>query len=219
MGTEILVGGLWGAVLLYWLWTRRPAAADTVGLFHRELQVLERATPLRVAPANRLGPERPHDISGKGAPPLPLPPPVAAAAAVHRQAELRRRRRDVLSLLAAAMLVTLVAVVLSGSAVALAFQVCADLALGGYVLLLYGATRRRGRAYAQAFYLSGPVFAPAGRAPASDVARYRRAANVPRIPVPVSATRTGPMAALVPAPPAQYGDFDSYKRLALAEVR
>lgn len=222
MGTEVLVGGLWCGVLVYWLWTKRPSTADTVGSFHRELEVLERATPLRVAPANRLAAERQPGV------PASLPRQVAVVAALHKQAELRRRRRDVLSLLAAATLVTLIAVVLSGSAVALAFQVCADLFLGGYVFLLYSATRSRGRAYAQALYLPEQRAALLEQrpAPAPPAARRPRARYVPAAERPylvfagrASATSTGPMPAAAPPPPARYGDFDSYERLALVEVR
>lgn len=129
---------------VYWLWTKRSASADTIGLFHRELEVLQRATPARVAPANRL--------AAPAAVQPPVPPQVALAAASHRRDEARRRRRDVLAILAGAALVTLVAAVASGSAVALGFQALADLALAGYVYLLSSSRRperprRPARAY------------------------------------------------------------------------
>jgi len=57
MGTELLVAGLWGVVLAYWLWSRRPTTADTVGVFRRELRVLQYATPSMVVPANRRCPD------------------------------------------------------------------------------------------------------------------------------------------------------------------
>jgi hypothetical protein len=135
MGTELLVASLWGAVAVYWLWSKRPASGDTISLFHRELEVLQRTTPARVAPANRLA-----------APPAlqpPVPPQVAVAVALHR-----RRRRDILAVLVCVMVVTLVAAVASGSAVALAFQAVADLALAGYMYLMYllSSVRRPERA-------------------------------------------------------------------------
>jgi hypothetical protein len=133
MGTELLVASLWGAVALYWLWSKRPASGDTISLFHRELEVLQRTTPARVAPANRLA-----------APPAlqpPVPPQVAVAVALHRRDEARRRRRDVLAVLVGVIVVTLVVAVASGSAVALAFQAVADLALAGYMYLLSSVRR------------------------------------------------------------------------------
>jgi hypothetical protein len=140
MGTELLVASLWGAVAVYWLWSKRPASGDTISLFHRELEVLQRTTPARVAPANRLA-----------APPAlqpPVPPQVAVAVALHRRDEARRRRRDILAVLVGVMVVTLVAAVASGSAVALAFQAVADLALAGYMYLMYllSSVRRPERA-------------------------------------------------------------------------
>lgn len=243
MGTEILVAGLWGAVFVYWLWTRRPTG-DTVGLFHRELEVLQRATPLRVAPANRLGAHVEGEL-GEG---TSMPPLLAAAAAVHKRAELRRRRRDVLSLLGAAALITILAAALSGSAIALAFQACADVALAGYLFLLYSAKKSHTGAsfptyFAPAYYPPGrfaiagrsaPVAAVPGRALVGDATRFGRAA-ARREPRPRHlADSTGPMPAVVPPPPAgalavagavagaaaqaHYGDFDSYASLALVEA-
>ena len=214
MGLEVLVGGLWGAVLAYWLWTRRPAS-DTVGAFHRELQVLQRATPARVAPANRLAPphlpeehlaptiERfaatrpgPSQVAGAA-----LPPQVAAAAAINKRSELRRRRRDVLTLLAVVAVITLFAAVLSGSAVALAFQISSDLALAAYVYLLSYAGRAR---------------APVSYVPRSS--RYRPPASLVGYQLHTSAPRQlrGPARARaqVGAPGSLYGDFDSYASLA-----
>jgi len=133
MGTELLVASLWGAVAVYWLWSKRTAGADTIGLFHRELEVLQRATPARVPPAHRL-------VASPAQSP-PLPPQVAVAVAVHRRGEARRRRRDVLALLGILAFVTLVAALASGSAVAFGFQAVADCAIAGYVYLLSIARR------------------------------------------------------------------------------
>ncbi|GEM_PF-2114191 len=56
MTAELLVALLWGGVLVYWLWRRRPSFADSIGSFRYELSVLGHAAPSRVAPAHRLSP-------------------------------------------------------------------------------------------------------------------------------------------------------------------
>jgi hypothetical protein len=136
MGTELLVAGLWAGVGIYWLWSRRPATADTVGLFHRELAVLRETTPSRVPPANRLAPA--------------VPPPRASAALAarapvpevrrRRNLDSRRRRRDVLFSLVFFVLLSLLVAALTRSAAAIAVQVAFDLALVAYLWLLAGAT-------------------------------------------------------------------------------
>ena len=208
---EVLVGGLWGAVLAYWLWTRRPAS-DTVGAFHRELQVLQRATPARVAPANRLVP--PHMPEEHLAPTIEpsarpggrqpasgvLPPQVAAAAAINKRSELRRRRRDVLTLLAVVVAITLFAAVLSGSTVAIAFQVSSDLALTAYMYLLSWAGRARGAtAYVPRSRLYRPPAPSMGYELHAPARRQVRARARTRAPAGASASL--------------YGDFDSYASL------
>jgi hypothetical protein len=46
---------IWGALLVSWLRSRSQGTlADSVGTFQRHLTVLERATPAKVAPANRM---------------------------------------------------------------------------------------------------------------------------------------------------------------------
>ena len=219
MGVELLVAGLWAGVLAYWIWTRRPAA-DTVGMFHEKLQVLERATPTRVAPANRLaGPSAAVSQPAEAA----LPRQVAVAAAVNKRSELRRRRRDVLVTLAGTSGVTLLAAVFSGSSVALAFQVSSDLALAAYVYMLSSAGKARvapGYAARAASYRSsyGPSYrapSPPRRASAAWQSGGRtrvpeRVAAYPviyadldsRVPVGAGASRGA------------YGDFDSYASLA-----
>ena len=212
MGLEVLVGGLWGAVLAYWLWTRRPAS-DTVGAFHRELQVLQRATPARVAPANRLlSPHMPEEhlapafeLFGRPGARQPasgaLPPQVAAAAAINKRSELRRRRRDVLTLLAVVATITLFAAVLSGSTVAIAFQVSSDLALAVYMYLLSWAGRARGAtAYVPRSRLYRPPAPPMGYELHAPARRQVRARARTRAPAGASASL--------------YGDFDSYASLA-----
>jgi hypothetical protein len=133
MGTEFLVASLWGVVLVYWFWSRRPTTADTVGLFRRELQVLEGATPTRVPPANR---RRTTETA-------PVPSPVAAAARCHKRMELRRRRKDVISALLVAVVVSAAAAVLLRSEIAVGSQLACDLALFSYAYLLVRAARAR----------------------------------------------------------------------------
>ena len=217
MSAEVFVAALWGAVLVYWLWTRRPSTADTVGLFHYKLEVLERATPTRVAPANRLVPPAPAEPQPRYQPEAPvLPPQVAVAAAVHKRTELRRRRRDVLGMLVGAAFVTLFAAALSGSAVALGFQVSTDLALAGYLYLLYTAMRNRAAAgfYRGAppplAYEARPYFPPrtSAQLPLTFEGRHFAHFEAPssglRSPgkVPDAALTTGPMVAIALPPPA-----------------
>ncbi len=40
MGAEFLVAILWGVVVIYWVWSRRPAFGDSIGLFRNELHAL-----------------------------------------------------------------------------------------------------------------------------------------------------------------------------------
>lgn len=218
MGVELLVAGLWAGVLAYWIWTRRPAA-DTVGIFHEKLQVLERATPMRVAPANRLaGPSAAVAQLAETA----LPRQVAVAAAVNKRSELRRRRRDVLVMLAGTSGITLLAAVFSGSSVALAFQVSSDLALGAYVYMLSSAGKARvAPAYAArsatyrrpdgpSYRVPSPRRASAAWQSPGRARMPERAAAYPviyadlegRVPVGAGASRGA------------YGDFDSYASLA-----
>lgn len=177
MGAYVLIGGLWAAVFVYWLWTRRPTTADTVGLFRRELGVLRTASPQTVSPANRLDPNRPvlgARLSVGQARPAGLNSPLAAAALSHRRMEMHRRRRDIVCVLAATAALCLLLAVLTGSALVMALQVVCDLALGGYVALLFKA------AVAHSAYPAARArYAP--RAPGREVAT-----GTPARPVPAS---------------------------------
>jgi hypothetical protein len=145
MGPTLLLACLWGLVLAYWLWSRRPLG-DPVGSFRNELRVLGNATPARVAPANRLSagatlfvssaPKRPTNPSA----PVLRPDRVAAAARSHTRQEVQRRRRDVIFVLAVAALLSLFAAVLTGSTVVIFLQVVVDLVLVTYVYLLFTRT-------------------------------------------------------------------------------
>jgi len=145
MGPTLLIACLWGVVLVYWLWSRRPLG-DPVGSFRNELRVLGSATPARVAPANRLcaSPAAFVSATQKAAvgprEPVARPVRVAAAAHSHTCQEVRRRRRDVIFVLAVAALLSLFAAVLTGSALVLLLQVLVDVALVTYVYLLLTRT-------------------------------------------------------------------------------
>jgi len=146
MGTELLVASLWGAVVVYWLWSRRPTTSDTVGLFRRELVVLQHTAPARVAPANRRcasgalapggAPNEPKAGRGLSNAVPAMSAPLAAAALAHRRSAARRRRRDVLLALSALVALTLLIAVVSGSAVAIGIQVLSDVVLAVYVSLV-----------------------------------------------------------------------------------
>ena len=159
MGAEFLVAILWGVVVVYWVWSRRPAFGDSIGLFRNELQALEHAGPTRVPPANRRRP-LPYTVSaatyslaeplGEPGPlsagPLPvgagsLPAALAAATLSVKRLKARRRRRDVLSVLLVAVVVSAMASVLSRSVVALSLQALSDIALGAYAYLLVTMTK------------------------------------------------------------------------------
>jgi hypothetical protein len=160
MGAEFLVAILWGVVVVYWLWSRRPALGDSIGLFHHELHALATATPTRVPPANRRRP-LPHPANVVGSPvvysvsepvfaagapmppsgPAPMPAALAAAALSVKRLETRRRRRDILSVLLVAVLVSVAAAIVTRSVAALSVQALSDLALGAYAYLLVTKTK------------------------------------------------------------------------------
>ncbi len=145
MGPTLLIACLWGIVLVYWLWSRRPLG-DPVGSFRNELRVLGSATPARVAPANRLCANPPMFVSSaqkSRVDPREVverPVPLAAAARRHTRQEVRRRRRDVIFVLAVAALLSLCAAVLTGSAAVVFLQVLIDAVLATYIYLLARTT-------------------------------------------------------------------------------
>ena len=159
MGAEFLVAILWGVVVIYWVWSRRPAFGDSIGLFRNELHALEHAAPVRVPPANRRRP-LPYTVSVAGYPlggpqsdpapstagtapsvPSSLPEALAAASLSAKRLKARRRRRDVLSVLLVAVVVTAIASVARRSAVTLSLQALSDVALAAYAYLLVSRTR------------------------------------------------------------------------------
>lgn len=226
--------------MVYWFWSRRPTTSDTVGVFRRELRVLEGATPTRVPPANR---RCTGDLSATPATSVAL----AATALCHKRTEVRRRRRDVLSVLVAAVAVSVVAAALTRSRVAFGTQAACDLALVCYVCLLVKAARSRGWAHSGLEVRTAPgrlpraaaggplrpsaappvperaveiewPSAPARHAPAVPVARARRPRREPAPYLPAHGfSRTVAWSAGDDGA-GSYGDFDSYASLALASA-
>jgi hypothetical protein len=159
MGAEFLVAILWGVVVIYWVWSRRPAFGDSIGLFRNELHALEHAAPARVPPANRRRP-LPYTVSVAGYPlggpqsdsapstagsapsvPASLPEALAAASLSAKRLKARRRRRDVLSVLLVAVVVTAIVSVARRSVVTLSLQALSDVVLAAYAYLLVSRTR------------------------------------------------------------------------------
>ena len=175
MGAEFLVVILWGVVVAYWLWSRRPAFGDSIGLFRHELHALEHAGPRRVPPANRRRPltnavggtgyTRAAALSEPGLPsgvlvtagPSSLPEALAAASLSAKRLKTRRRRRDILSVLLGVVVVTAIAAVATRSMVAVSLQVLSDLALGAYAYLLVTRTKA---GMARSTELRAPVTEP-----------------------------------------------------------
>ena len=159
MGAEFLVAILWGVVVVYWAWSRRPAFGDSIGLFRNELHALANAAPARVPPANRRRP-LPYTVSGARYPlgepfgglapssagtapgvAASLPAALAAAALSAKRLKARRRRRDVLSVLLAVVVVSALASLARRSVLTLSIQALSDLSLAAYAYLLVTRTR------------------------------------------------------------------------------
>jgi hypothetical protein len=150
---------IWGVLLVSWFRSRSGGTlSDSVGTFRRHLNVLERATPTTVVPANRL---RSAPVVARGIPayrppgrvtpgsrlgtsggrPMPsargigLRPPAAAAI---RRRQAQKRRRDIFFALLAGVLASLglCAVPSLGLSVMWPVQLLCDLLFGAYILLL-----------------------------------------------------------------------------------
>jgi hypothetical protein len=206
MGPTLLIACLWGAVLVYWLWSRRPLG-DPVGSFRNELRVLGSATPPRVAPANRLG-SAPTVLSSATEKKLIVlnemvgpPVPLAAAARTRNRQELHRRRRDVIAVLAVAALVSLFAAVLTGSALLVVVQVLTDLVLVAYIYLLARTTGGQARA-------ARPTLAGRGNGLGQHPVSTVRLAGASYMP--------GRVVVDGDWPEPSYGDFGSYANLAMS---
>jgi hypothetical protein len=189
----LVLAGVWAVLLVSWLRSRTDHSfSDSVSLFRQHLSVLERATPLRVAPANRL---RSGPIGGRQ-PLRPVPAlrsypsrsmvgsaglrPPSPAALRRRQAQ--KRRRDVFFALLTGMIGTFVVAVLPGLQIMWPVQIAFDVLFLVYVALLI---RMRNLAAERAAKLTFmPPQRRAGRPqPVYDLSRdygelsLRRAAN------------------------------------------
>lgn len=121
---------------------------DSVGSFHRNLRILERAAPGGVAPANSMRVLRPQGsyagplekILAPSAPiayPMPARPQVAARAQVAGRAQvMRRRRRDVFMVLVTGTLGSFLLGFIPGVSIMWAVTGVLAVCLTGYVALL-----------------------------------------------------------------------------------
>jgi hypothetical protein len=128
-----VVIAVWIVVIGRWAWNRRHTiGADSVGSFRRELSVLERSGPVRVAPANRRRPTpMPASLGTTRTGGLPL----GSSERLRRQRN-QRRRRDVLLLLVLGVVLTLGLAAATRSTMVIYLQAALDLTLAGYVYLL-----------------------------------------------------------------------------------
>lgn len=139
----LLLALIWGALLVSWLRSRSATTfTDSVGTFRRHLNVLERATPTTVRPANRLvdpvSQYRP--ASPRGARPTVgparRPGPLAANPAGLKRRQVQKRRRDVFFALMAGTVGSLALAIIPGLSIMWSVQVLFDLLLGSYVAIL-----------------------------------------------------------------------------------
>lgn len=154
----LLLALVWGALLVSWLRSRTATTfSDSVGSFRRNLNVLERATPAVVSPANRLrdsrrlGPSRlpatrplGYRATRPGSPAAldrrpgrsRLSPPVAASSAALRRRQAQKRRRDVFFALSAGAAGSFALALIPGLGVMWVVQVLFDVLLGSYCAVL-----------------------------------------------------------------------------------
>jgi hypothetical protein len=140
----------WGTVLIFWIRSRsQDTLGDSVGLFHRHLNVLQKAAPATLAPANRLRVPDHHSpfVHRRAAANPVIPRAVAPRGAVVRGSgaqvlaqtrlrQTRRRRRDVLFMLAILAAATLVVAVVTRSSLAVVAQLTTDIVFFGYIAML-----------------------------------------------------------------------------------
>jgi hypothetical protein len=140
----LVLAVIWAILLVSWLrsWTD-GSFSDSVRLFRRHLSVLERATPVRVAPANRL---RSGHVGGRqplrsfpalrsryGSRSIGLRPSTSAA---RRRRQAQKRRRDVLFALLTGVIGTFVLALMPGLNIMWPVQVAFDALFLGYIALL-----------------------------------------------------------------------------------
>ena len=144
---------VWGVLLLGWYKTRASNPfQDSVVSFRRNLSVLERSSPMRIAPANRLrsspramasAPQRTRRAASASYPHAAMLPTVAqssvrsgANVSSMRRRASQRRRRDVLLTLVAGAIGSLLIALVPGMSTVWIVQIAFDLLVGGYVALL-----------------------------------------------------------------------------------
>lgn len=141
----LLLALVWGALLVSWLRSRTSTPfSDSVGTFRRHLNVLEKATPSLVRPANRLydrpvpspkatvralqGPMAPRPMAAA----TRLNRPMAANSAALRRRQTQKRRRDVFFALIAGAVGSALLALIPGLGVMWAAQVVFDVLLVSY---------------------------------------------------------------------------------------
>ncbi len=136
----LLLALIWGALLVSWLRSRSGSTfSDSVGSFRKNLNVLERTTPMTVRPANRLSEPTPRYGAGPaftaGAP-IRRTRPMAANAAALRRRQAQKRRRDVFFALVAGTVGFFALALLPGMTILWSVQVLFDIMLCAYVAIL-----------------------------------------------------------------------------------
>jgi hypothetical protein len=187
----LVLAVVWAVLLVSWLRSRTDSSfSDSVSSFRSHLIVLERATPLRVMPANRLRsgpvggrqPLRPVPSVRSGSPPMAragLRPPSAAAL---RRRQAQKRRRDVFFALLTGVIGTFVVALIPGLQVMWPVQVAFDALFLGYLALLVRMRNLATERAAKLAFMPPPRSASRPR-PAYDLSRdygelsLRRAAN------------------------------------------
>ncbi len=142
MTTVVLVvlAGLWVLVLGVPLLRERMegTAADSIGSFRKQLNVLERAAPTSLPAANRLRVPTQQVTGGVLLPPMPSTTARAIAnrPPVLRRRQAQRRRREVLVVMVTLMVGTLIGGFLPGMRMLWGLNVVVDMMFVGYVSLL-----------------------------------------------------------------------------------
>lgn len=136
----LLLALIWGALLISWLRSRSASTfSDSVGSFRQHLNVLERATPTTVRPANRLsdpGPRYGSAAAFTTGSPARRTRPMAANSVALRRRQAQKRRRDVFFALVAGAVGFFALALLPGLSILWSAQVLFDILLGSYVAIL-----------------------------------------------------------------------------------
>ncbi|HLI00733.1 MAG TPA: hypothetical protein VKV06_08095 [Acidimicrobiales bacterium] len=198
----------WATVLFFWIRSRsKDTFGDSVGLFHRHLNVLERTAPVGFAAANRLrvpdptfaSPRRQAAGIGTGLPRAVAPRGTVARGssaqllAQARRRQSRRRRRDVLAALVIVAAVTLLIAGITRSAAVITLQIATDLALFGYMALLVQLRNVAAEREAKVRFMH-----PQGRPARQSVAQVPLAPGMAAAQMPVAQMAPGTAVAQMP---------------------